>query len=144
MTTDAFFQPLVFDTFGHAEHLGVVIADDIGSLFTLTSKFDVALEQTTLAFCPTLTCLEANDHPNFTTIDSVLSPANEASLRERPLCSLTKLKLNGFCSLAGGMQMQLGVFRQLVKPISAVLAKLQTSQQLPGRVEETRCSQSLT
>lgn len=130
------YNPACFIAFGHTDHIGLVLVDDIEATTAVTADSSSTVEQIHLAYCPKLASLGIENelfvepHALFdgtrraSQADGSLPegyvPGSHSVEKAAPLLLWAKFKLNGLAILGSGLQVQQAAYRCIADRIEEV------------------------
>ena len=109
------YRPLFCLPSGHADCMAFVLVDDFDAVHHIAANAR-AIEEVTLAYCPTV------DSLGLQRFNFVVDVEEHFSNPCRPLNFLTSLKLDGVCSLEYGLLFKRAVFRAIVSKVDTCLS----------------------
>jgi len=134
------FNPLCYITFGDTDNLAIVAMDDFDLATRLTSKLDISIRSTCLAFSPKLASIGINDksifcemsdicnspRPRNIPVEQVQSP-HHTYLSPSHLMVATYYKFNAMAVLGPGLLMQEAALKAMAKKIQNTIKDLEAN-----------------
>ncbi|MFX1590541.1 MAG: hypothetical protein ACFFC1_20600, partial [Promethearchaeota archaeon] len=130
------YNPACFLCFGNTDNLTITTIDDFDFANYLSSRLEIPVKQTCLAFCPNLKSLgiETGRDAQFYDIGDICDgppitvgqsePSVHPFLQHRPLLAVSYFKLNGISVLGPGMLLQQAIYKAIANKTEDVYDEL--------------------